>query len=424
MIHSREHDADPLVWTGFLCLCFLSLCFVRLTVASQPFFDEVHYLPAARALLDGSAWLNREHPILGKEIIALSIAVFGDTPLGWRLPSALFGTLALFSSMRALWFATEARFAVLAYGFLLATGFYLFVQSRIAMLDIFMVGFFMVALWQLSAATRQPETGRWRLAVAGVALGLAMASKWNVVPLAMVPGIAFFIARLSAGRRRLLTSQRGIPIPGISLAEAALWLGAVPLLFYFLPHMAAWFVAVDPLTPGGFIAYHSDIIALQESVKQPHPYQSVWWQWVLNLRAIWYLYLPIDAAQRGVMLIGNPATMLLGLPAMVWCAWTGTKRRDWARLGIVLLYGISLGMWLIANKPVQFIYHYFLPSMFLLAALAMALDDLSKAGRWWLAMTPLIVAGVVFAYFYPILSAAPLDGEMAFLRWAWGEGWR
>lgn len=424
MIHSPEHETDPLGWTACFALGFLALCLVRLTIPSQPFFDEVHYLPAARALLNGSAWLNREHPILGKEIIAASIYLLGDTPLGWRLPSALFGTLTLFACMRALWFASNARFATLAFGVLLASGFYLFVQSRIAMLDIFMTGFFALALWQLAAALREPETARWRLVIAGIAIGFAMASKWNVVLLAMLPGLAFFVARLSAGRRRLLTSRRGIPIPGVSLLEASVLLGALPLLCYFLPHMAAWFVDHDPLQPGGFLAYHGDVLALQASVKQPHPYQSQWWQWMLNLRAIWYLYEPIDAVQRGIVLLGNPLSVLLGLPALLWCGWTGLVRRDWGRIGIVLMYAISLGMWIVVNKPIQFIYHYFLPSLFLFAALALALDDLRKVGKYWLSLVPLAGSVVMFAYFYPVLSAAPLDGDMAFLSWSWIEGWR
>ena len=206
--------------------------------------------------------------------------------------------------------------------------------------------------------------------------------------------------------------------------EAALWLGIVPLLFYFLPHIGACFVAQDPLQVSNFIAYHNDVLALQASIKQPHPYQSQWWQWMLNLRAIWYLYEPVDAAQRGVMLLGNPVSILLGLPALAWSAWTGVLRRDGARIGIVLLFAVSLGMWIVVNKPIQFTYHYFLPSMFLFAALALALNDLKRAGRWWPAMAPLILSGIAFAYFYPVLSAAPLDGERAFMRWIWIDGWR
>jgi hypothetical protein len=121
-------------------------------------------LPAARAILALSHPLNPEHPPLGKEILALGIALFGDRPLGWRIMPALFGTLGLFAAMRAMWFASASRFATIACGVLLVTAFPLFVQSRIAMLDIFMASFALVALWMCAGAVREPETARWRLA--------------------------------------------------------------------------------------------------------------------------------------------------------------------------------------------------------------------------------------------------------------------
>src|SRR5690606_15497935 len=144
-----------------------------------------------RAVLALSHPINTEHPPLGKELIAIGIALFGDRPLGWRLPSALFGTLGLFAAMRALWFASLSRFAALAYGVLLATAVPLFIHSRIAMLDVFMCSFALVALWMCAGAVRENETARWRLAIAGVALGCAMASKWNAIPVAILPGLAF-----------------------------------------------------------------------------------------------------------------------------------------------------------------------------------------------------------------------------------------
>ncbi len=423
MLEQREKPFDPIGWNTALALAFFALCLVRLTIPPTPNFDEIHYLPAARALLDGSEWLNREHPILGKELIALGIAIFGDTPFGWRIMPLLFGTLALFASMRALWFASLSGFASIAYGILLATGFFLFVQSRIAMLDIFMVAFFAVALWQCAAALREPETGLKRLTIAGVAIGFAMASKWNVLLLAMMPGLAFFAARLTAGRRRLLTSKRGIPIPGLSLLQAFLLLGLLPLVAYWLPHSWAFFVDDNPLRPGGFIDYHSSVIALQESVKDPHPYESVWYQWVLNTRSIWYLFEPIDGVQRGIVLLGNPLTMLIGLPALAWCAWTGCVRRRWDMIALVAMYLVSLGMWLVVNKPVQFFYHYFLPSCFLYGALALALDELWRRGWRRPVGAVLGASGALFAFFYPILSAAALDSDDAFMRWMWLSSW-
>jgi len=43
---------DPLVWCWAIAGAFLALVLYRLTIPSKPYFDEIHYLPAARKLLD------------------------------------------------------------------------------------------------------------------------------------------------------------------------------------------------------------------------------------------------------------------------------------------------------------------------------------------------------------------------------------
>ena len=421
-------DRDPIGWCALLATAFWGLMLIRLTTPSSFYFDEVHYLAAAREYWALGDFVNREHPLLGKELIGLGIAIFGDNALGWRLLPSLFGALAMFAAMRALWFASVSRFATIAYGILLATGFYLFVNSRIAMLDIFMVSFASVAFWQFAAAVREPEHGRRSFAIGGIALGLSMACKWNVVPLAVLPGLTFLAARAMAGRRRLLMSRRGAPVPGMTLLEAALWLGVLPLVAYALTYIPAWFFAehaVGSATGSSdLIALHRDALTLQESVVKSHPYQSNWPQWVLNTRSIWYLYEVADGAQRGILLIGNPLTMLLGIPALLWAASEGFKRRNNAALSAVLIYAVTLGFWIVADKPVQFLYHYFLPSMALLAALALALDALWRSGRKSLAVAPLVLSCGLFAYFYPIMSAAPLSGKNAFTTWMWLNSWR
>jgi dolichyl-phosphate-mannose--protein O-mannosyl transferase len=424
---------DPWGWCLAIPLLFALIASVRLAVPGKPFFDEVHYLPAARELLAmwsglPAEYTNREHPMLGKELIALGMYLFGDTPLGWRIMPLVAGTAAILASMRALWHASLDRFATAAFGVLLVTGFHLFVHARIAMLDVFMVAFLALACWQFAAAMREPETGRWRLVLTGIAIGCAMAAKWNAVPLAMVPGLTFLAARLAAGRRRLFTSRRGIPVPGISLVEAFLWLGLLPLAVYALTFVPGYWLEAplrpSPLAQNGLIGLHREMLDLQRQILAPHAYQSTWPQWVLNTRGIWYLYENVDGAQRGVLLIGNPLTMLLGLPALAWCLVTGLLRSNWAKVGAVVGYAVSLGLWLIAPKAVQFYYHYFVPSCFLLAALALALSDLRRAGRGRIAWAMLAGSTGLFALFYKILSAAPLDGTMSFANWAWIAGWR
>jgi dolichyl-phosphate-mannose--protein O-mannosyl transferase len=339
------------------------------------------------------------------------------------------GVTAILAAMRAMWHASTDRFATLAFGVLLASGFHLFVQSRIAMLDIVMAVFLLLAAWQFAAAIREPETGRWRLAVTGVALGCAMASKWNAIPLAMVPGLAFLAARATAGRRRLLLSRRGAPVPGITLIEAFVWLGLMPLAVYALSFAPGYwlgtFLRPSLIAESGIVGAQGEMLRLQSSVMEPHLYQSNWQQWVLNARAIWYLYEVSDGAQRGVVLIGNPLTMLAGLPALAWCAVAGIRRRNWAMVGAVAGFAVSLGMWVIAPKPVQFYYHYLMPSSFLLAALALALADLKASPKiGWMAWGVLAGSIAIFAWFYPIMSAAPLDGPMAFTHWMLLDTWR
>src|SRR5690606_32994417 len=124
-----------------------------------------------------------------------------------------------------------------------------------------------------------------------------------------------------------------------------------------------------------------------------------------------------------IMLIGNPLTMLLGLPAIVWAIWGGAGG-DRAALSVAVLYAVSLGFWMVVNKPVQFYYHYFLPSCFLLAALALALAELRQRGWRRLTTATLLASVALFAWFYPILSAAPLAEEHSFAFWMWLDGWR
>jgi len=423
MTSHLPHPRDPWRWTLLLACGFAALAAIRITVPAAPFFDEVHYVPAIRAFLAMSGATNMEHPPLAKIIMAGGMAMFGDNPFGWRVMSLLFGVLALLGAMRAMWFASESRAASLLTGVFAGSNFLLFVHARIAMLDVFMVAFVMLALWMCAGAVRQHETARWRLIIAGASMGAAMACKWNAIPLAVLPGLAFLAARVWSAGPRFLTANRGWPIGGMALWEAGVWLGVLPLALYALSFAPYLQFAELPQSPGGLIELHRQMLDLQTQVPEPHPYQSTWGQWVLNNRTIWYLYEVTGGAQRGVMLIGNPLTMLAGLPALVWCLWAGVKgRRDC--MAVAVLYAASLGLWVIAPKPVQFYFHYFLPAMFLSAALALAVERLWQRGDRVLAGGLVVGALGVFAFWFPILTAAPLANDQAFLTWAWFEGWR
>ena len=284
----------------------------------------------------------------------------------------------------------------------------------------------MLALWMCAGAVRENETARWRLAIAGIALGCGDGVQVECDTAGGAAGAGFLVgAVLSQAVAACCFRGAAPPVAGMSLVEAGVWLGAVPLAVYARQLLAVSLsTSKCPVIPAGLIALHREMLDLQTQVLQPHPYQSVWYEWTANWRVIWYLYEVADGAQRGVMLIGNPLTMLAGLPALAWCGWAGWKDRRWDALAVAVLYAVSLALWMIAPKPVQFYFHYLLPGCFLSAALALATQRLWERGERIVPWALVLGAAGFFAYWWPILTAAPLEDGQAFLRWAWWDSWR
>ena len=105
-------------------------------------------MPAARQMLEPvmpQPMLNPMHPPLAKQLIALSIHSFGDGPLGWRYPGVLFGSLAIVAVYLCGLALFAAQGPAIAASLLAFFNQMLFVQSRIAMLDIFALTFSLFA---------------------------------------------------------------------------------------------------------------------------------------------------------------------------------------------------------------------------------------------------------------------------------------
>lgn len=384
----------------------------RLGTPSRFVFDEVHYVPAARALLALSGPSNVEHPLFGKALIAAGIALFGDTPIGWRALSTLAGTATVLSLYAVATLLTGRRRAGAVAGGLALVGNTVFVQARIAMLDTFMAallaGGLALLLWALRSERRV-----WAKWLGGAALlGLAVGTKWAALPYVGIAGLGLV----------MLWWRRGLP-PGLRPLPALATLGGVAAAAYLLTFLPAFWYDREPLTLARLLPFQVEMYRLQTQVLPAHTYQSNWWTWPSMLRPIWYFYEPADGAQRGVLLIANPVVAWGGLVAVAACAWWGWTQRSLANFAAAALWVASIAIWAAIPKSLGFYYYYYPSTLWLAVALAVAFDRLDAAGRrGWDEWFGAFAIGL-FAFFWPILSAAPLNGPGAFSRWAWFGGW-
>ena len=384
----------------------------RLTTPHSPVFDEIHYVTAARSLLALSGPVNLEHPLFGKTLIALGMMLFGDNPLGWRALASVAGTATVLAIYAIGVLLTGRRRSGAVAAALALSGQTLFVQARIAMLDTFMAALLAGALAMLLWAVRSERHVRAKWIGGAVLMGLAIGTKWAALP---------YLGMVGAG---LLVLRRGRRAPfALPVVPALVALGGIALVTYLLTFLPAFFYASGAMTPARLIPFQLEMYRLQTQVLPSHTYQSDWWSWPLLLRPIWYLYEFVDGAQRGIILVANPVVAWGGLVAVAACLWLGWRRRSLALVAPAALWAMSLAMFAAIPKSLGFFYYYYPSTLWLAVAIAVALDAVDPAGRrrwdaWYVA-----AAAAVFAWFWPILSAAPLDGPAAFRRWMLFDGW-
>lgn len=381
-------------------------------------FDEVHYVRAARILmtLDGPA--NIEHPLLGKSLIALGMMLFGDNQYGWRILSSVAATAVVLGVFWILWeLFHRVRTAVVG-AMLVVLNCTVFVQARIGMLDGFMAAFLVLAVLALLRSAYAPPDRAWRHWIVGsVLLGLAVGVKWTAAPYVAFAGIGVLLVRWRDRKHGRAVHWRGMrAVPALAV------LGLISILTYLLTFAPAFFYARDPLTLGTLLPFQWTMYLQQTQVLPPHTYQSSWWTWPLMIRPIWYLYERVDGAQRGVLLIGNPAVIWGGLVAVGYCLWAGWRRGSIKLAGVAAIWVASLAIWAVIPKSLGFFYYYYPSTIFLCLALAAALDELRMRRPHWDAAFLAVSAGL-FVYFYPILSAAALPDAEAFRRWMWFPTW-
>lgn len=395
----RGAGADGWRTPMLLALVAQALFTWRLGTPATMVFDEIHYVPAARALIELSGPVNIEHPLFGKTLIALGIKLLGDTAVGWRAMSTLAGTATIVAVYAiVLGLTGRARAALFGGVMAIAMGTVL-VQARIAMLDGFMAALvaagYACLLWALK------RRGFWALWLTGaVLLGLAVGTKWAAVPYVAFACIGVLVLRGRAGF-----------VPAAAL-------GLVAILVYFATFAPAFFYP-SPMRFGDLIPFQFDMLDRQRQVLPPHTYQSDWWTWPIMLRPIWYLWEPVEGVQRGILLLANPVLAWGGLVLVAVLAWRAFADRSLRLAAPVALWLGSVLVWAVIPKSLGFYYYHYLSTIWLVIVVAVAVDRLRiRRLDEWIATAAIGMA----AWFWPIWTAAPQDSA-GFARYAWFDSW-
>ena len=381
---------------------------VGVTTPEKFYFDEVHYVPAARQMLEPvmpEPMLNPMHPPLAKQLIALSIHSFGDVPLGWRYPGVLFGSLAVVAMYLCGLALFAAQGPAVAGALLAFFNQMLFVQARIAMLDIFALAFGLLAIAAFMHGFRKMRPHLW-FALAGAGFGLSIGCKWSgLFPLA--------ICIVVVGVIRLMQSWRTQFADGNAedWYRPALW----PDFRHY--HFAACFVFIPAVVYlATFVPLYglsfADILEAQRRIFTDntttaiagHTYMSAWPSWPFLVRPVWYLFDKIaDDRISAVVFLGNPLVLWAALPALAVCLrdWIVARRAD-AFLILAFYVGPYLA-WALLPRTLGFLYYY-LPSA-TIASLALVYALRRGNNPRWLLWGFVGLAFAGFAAMLPVSAA-------------------
>jgi dolichyl-phosphate-mannose-protein mannosyltransferase len=432
-------------------------------------FDEVYYPTDAWDLLhhavewdektNGPAYVV--HPPLGKWLIALGELAFGNHELGWRIPTAIAGTLMITILVRIAYRLFHSIILAGTAGLLMTLDGFQLVLSRTSLLDIFL-GLFIEATFAALLLDRDhyrrhlltaldhgyhpdtthkiPRITPWWLLTAGLLFGLACGIKWSALFFLPFFTLTVLIWRWQARRSTGITH----PITAGILGDLGWWtLNLTLSLTFYLATWTGWFLTNDgyfrhyrhanglsePPILGALLNlwhYHQEAYRFHSGLTTKHPYQSWPWQWLLLGRPV-NLYWPNNlgtcgssSCVRQVLLLGTPILWWSFGPALVATLWFGIARRDWRAFAILISAVGSMLPWYyyaITDGRTMFNF-YLLPGLpFLILAVVYVLGAImtpptgiaTGKNRTDRQLIGTVVAGayvilvaLCFAYFYPI----------------------
>lgn len=427
----------------------------NLFTPNEQIFDEVYHARTAKEFIDGTNPYEWTHPHLGKLFIAGGILMMnringlleaaglrkfdpatspppgavpsgvfdGFDAFGWRISSLVIGALVLcLLYVLARRMFRSRRVATLAAGILALDGVF-WVQSRVAMTNIYITFFLLAAcigLWEYVSRIRPADADGdarsladdrrrhlgaevWLL-VWGIGIGCALASRWSSL-------FAWGLGLGIIGLHWLVVRRKYLGVSGTAMfaLRLALYLVVIPVGMYLLSYVP-WLLQ----KPGHDLAelwqMQKNMWGYHAGMTASHNYQSPWWSWPFMHRPTWYYFHDWkNGTISGIVAIGNPAIWWLYLPVMGLLGWNTWKTRDW-RLAFVLIFGLGLWLaWGIQPRKLVFMHYLFEAIPFLAMGIAFFVDRLlDRAETRQFAIGYLATVGILWAFWYPLLTAIPV----------------
>jgi dolichyl-phosphate-mannose--protein O-mannosyl transferase len=389
----------------------------RLNLPTGYIFDEVYYAKNANSLIRNGVELNAQgqaefivHPPLGKWLIGIGIKVFGNDEFGWRISAAVIGTL----SVVLIYLITKELFKSVflsnVAAALMALDGLALVMSRVALLDIFLMFFILLAFYFLI------KNDLW---LSGVAIGLAAATKWSAIFL-----IPFFILLT-------LNSHQIEPVKWVKRAAQFIFM---PALIYLISWSGWIFTGSGWDRQSGsnvftsLWKYHTAILDFHRNLVETHSYAANPWSWLILGRPTSFFYQTpsgcgASTCSQEILAIGTPILWWVGIFAIALTFGFFVAHRD--RISTVILAGIAgtyLPWFLIQGRTTFYFYAIsILP--FLILALIYAFNLALKYGDYRKQIIIfLAVVALNFIYFLPIL----LGIEIPYSQWLsrmWLRSW-
>ena len=408
----------------------------RSNFMNSMYFDEIYHARTAYEHMTGMQWYETTHPPLGKALMSFCIMLLGMTPFAWRLAGTLAGIIMLpgiYMSAKLLF--RRSDLAVTA-GLLMAFDCMHFAQTRIATIDSFVVMFiiwmyyFMLRYALLSNFNKAPlHKTLLPLLLSGIMFGLGSASKWTGIYAGAGLAVILFytlykryIEARSLGKAAQKAYFKNFALTCLFCVAAFI---IIPALIYY----ASWFQYFQIKGGKTFADWWAAQIYMFDyhaKLQASHSFESPWYQWPLMIRPMWLYKGTHDGIIATINTMGNPVIWWSGFAALVWLLARHIKRQpaDTACktstfVGIMLLIGYASQLlpWTLVTRC-TFIYHYFTAVPFIILMICHYIDVKSntmdeKKLRLWLCVY-LVVAALVFAFFYPVLSG--MDVPLAYAR--------